>query len=130
MQGVLVGAQDQLAATRGDVVTSLISLHKALGGGWEIRCPEFQQHGVISQPTETMEIVPVPEAMPLLPTVSDDAAPILPEFPSVFVDPPQPNEEPDPRETTAKCESRIPQSETNLKSKSKIQIVQTAAHGT
>ncbi len=130
LQGALVGRQDLLAAAKGQVVTSLVGVYKALGGGWEIRCLEFQPHGVVSQPLEAMEIVPVPEAMPLLPTVSDDAAPILPEFPPVFVDPPQPNEEPDPRETTAKCESRIPQSETNLKSKSKIQIVQTAAHGT
>lgn len=45
MQGALVGAQDKLASTRGDVVTSLISLislYKALGGGWQIRCAEFQ----------------------------------------------------------------------------------------
>ncbi len=33
----LVTSQDQLTATRGDVVTSLISVYKALGGGWQIR---------------------------------------------------------------------------------------------
>jgi outer membrane protein TolC len=38
LQGDLATKQDQLAAARGEVVTSLISVYKALGGGWEIRC--------------------------------------------------------------------------------------------
>lgn len=36
-QDALVGQQDQLTATRGDVVTSLIAMYKALGGGWQLR---------------------------------------------------------------------------------------------
>jgi outer membrane protein TolC len=64
MQGELAANQDQLAQTRGDVAASLISLYKALGGGWEIRCPGVQLNGIVSQPPEVMEIVPTPEAMP------------------------------------------------------------------
>lgn len=33
----LVRQQDNLVATTGDVVLSLVGLYKALGGGWEIR---------------------------------------------------------------------------------------------
>lgn len=36
-QEFLVGQQDDLAASRGDVVRNLIAIYKALGGGWEIR---------------------------------------------------------------------------------------------
>jgi NodT family efflux transporter outer membrane factor (OMF) lipoprotein len=68
LQGDLAARQDQLAAAQGDVVTSLISVYKALGGGWQIRCPDFQTRGIISQPHETIEIVPTPKAMPPLPT--------------------------------------------------------------
>ena len=67
LQGTLVAAQDQLAQTRGEVVTSLISLYKALGGGWEIRCPEFEHHLIANQPPATLESVPLPEpALPQL----------------------------------------------------------------
>ena len=36
-QQSLVGQQDQLTTTRGDIVLNLVSLYKALGGGWQIR---------------------------------------------------------------------------------------------
>lgn len=36
-QDALVGQQDQLTATRGEVVRSLIAMYKALGGGWQLR---------------------------------------------------------------------------------------------
>lgn len=36
-QRVLLSSQQSLAQTRSDSITSLISLYKALGGGWEIR---------------------------------------------------------------------------------------------
>jgi NodT family efflux transporter outer membrane factor (OMF) lipoprotein len=36
-QRFLVGQQDDLAASRGDVVRNLIAIYKALGGSWEIR---------------------------------------------------------------------------------------------
>ena len=48
LQGDLVAKQDQLAAAQGDVVTSLIRVYKALGGGWQIRCPGFQPRSLSS----------------------------------------------------------------------------------
>jgi NodT family efflux transporter outer membrane factor (OMF) lipoprotein len=36
-QTSLVRSQDQLTATRGDIVNNLIAVYKALGGGWQIR---------------------------------------------------------------------------------------------
>ena len=42
LQGDLAVKQDQLAAAQGEVVASLVAVYKALGGGWQIRCPGFQ----------------------------------------------------------------------------------------
>lgn len=67
LQGVLAPQQDRLAQARGDVAASLIGLYKALGGGWEIRCPGFQPRGVLPQPQENAEILPTPDPMPSLP---------------------------------------------------------------
>jgi NodT family efflux transporter outer membrane factor (OMF) lipoprotein len=75
LQGDLVQKQDQLAQAQGDVVTSLVGVYKALGGGWEIRCPGFESRGVVFQPAEVLEIVPVPEAMPPLPAPVGDVPP-------------------------------------------------------
>jgi NodT family efflux transporter outer membrane factor (OMF) lipoprotein len=36
-QQALVGQQDQLTATRGDIALSLVDMYRALGGGWQIR---------------------------------------------------------------------------------------------
>ena len=36
----LVPLQDTLAQTRGDIALGLIQVYKALGGGWQIRCPD------------------------------------------------------------------------------------------
>jgi len=36
-QRALLSSQDQLVRTQGAVVTDLIALYKALGGGWQIR---------------------------------------------------------------------------------------------
>jgi outer membrane protein TolC len=70
LQGDLVGKQDELAAAQGEVVTSLVSVYKALGGGWEIRCPNFDSRGI--NDLETEEILPPPvseqEALPELKT--------------------------------------------------------------
>jgi NodT family efflux transporter outer membrane factor (OMF) lipoprotein len=38
----LVGQQDKLAQSRGDIALGFIEIYKALGGGWEIRMPECQ----------------------------------------------------------------------------------------
>jgi outer membrane protein TolC len=78
LQADLVAKQDQLAQARGDVVTSLIALYKALGGGWEIRCLEYETPIAASQPPAPLEIVPAPEATPTLPEPSDDQPPAPP----------------------------------------------------
>jgi hypothetical protein len=62
-------------------------LYKALGGGWEIRCPGFESHGAVSQPPEAAEIVPLPEATapPLVPSSDrsfDLPAEAMPELPT------------------------------------------------
>ena len=48
LQGELVGDQNQLAQAQGDIVTSLIQLYKALGGGWEIRCLPVGEVEIVS----------------------------------------------------------------------------------
>ncbi len=46
LQEALVINQDSLVVARGDVVASLIDLYKALGGGWEVRCPNARRLGI------------------------------------------------------------------------------------
>jgi NodT family efflux transporter outer membrane factor (OMF) lipoprotein len=75
LQGVLAPQQDRLAQARGDVAASLIGLYKALGGGWEIRCPGFQPRGVVSESEEKVEVLPTPEPMPSLPAPSGEPPP-------------------------------------------------------
>jgi hypothetical protein len=113
IQGVLASLEDQLAQARGDVATSLITLYKALGGGWEIRCTGFPPHvagsqppksaeavpvqeemdpvppsaEVMSQPPGIMETVPLPEAMPMPEDLNVDAEPIALAPPAPDADP-------------------------------------------
>jgi NodT family efflux transporter outer membrane factor (OMF) lipoprotein len=42
LQGSLRSAQDQLAAAEGQVLINMIAVYRALGGGWQIRCPGFR----------------------------------------------------------------------------------------
>ena len=72
LQRELVAAQNQLALAQGAVVTNLIKLYKALGGGWEVRCRGFgsQPPSAISSeatmPPMMIEEVPRPiEPLPL-----------------------------------------------------------------
>ncbi|MGB3123669.1 MAG: efflux transporter outer membrane subunit [Pseudomonas sp.] len=65
LQGDLVQKQDQLAAAQGEVATSLTSVYKALGGGWQIRCPGFQLRGMTecepeAEPEGESEVIPLP----------------------------------------------------------------------
>ena len=48
LQGELVDDQDELAQAQGDIITNLIQLYKALGGGWEIRCLPAGEMEVVS----------------------------------------------------------------------------------
>jgi NodT family efflux transporter outer membrane factor (OMF) lipoprotein len=77
LQGELASRQDQLAQARGDVVTSLITLYKALGGGWQIRCPGFEfsppAGGIPIDHSPPEEIpTPVPPTPEALPELSDE----------------------------------------------------------
>jgi len=63
LQGDLALKQDQLAAAQGEVVASLIAVYKALGGGWQIRCPQFRLHAVFAVPETEFEVLPTPEAL-------------------------------------------------------------------
>ena len=63
LQGSLRSAQDQLAAAEGQVLINKIAGYRALGGGWQIRCPEFQpQVSTVGDLPEDipMELLPVP----------------------------------------------------------------------
>jgi NodT family efflux transporter outer membrane factor (OMF) lipoprotein len=60
LQATLVGAQNGLAQSQGDIVTSLISLYKALGGGWEVRCRGFQASEAMLQAPVMIEALPPP----------------------------------------------------------------------
>ncbi len=61
MQGDLTAKQDQLAEAQGNIATSLIGLYKALGGGWQIRCPGLQRPESVPQEPEMIEELPIPE---------------------------------------------------------------------
>jgi NodT family efflux transporter outer membrane factor (OMF) lipoprotein len=60
----LVGQQDKLARSRGDVAQGLIQIYKALGGGWQIR---LNEPAVIPQgePTPIPEPAPAPIPIPI-----------------------------------------------------------------
>ena len=60
LQGELVGAQDQLAQARGDVLLNLIELYRALGGGWEVRCQGFRADTIEVAGQTLIEPVPTP----------------------------------------------------------------------
>ena len=51
LQGSLANAEDLLASAEGDTLTSLIQLYKALGGGWEIRCPQPGGESIVAPET-------------------------------------------------------------------------------
>jgi NodT family efflux transporter outer membrane factor (OMF) lipoprotein len=70
LQADLVQKQDQLAAAQGEVVTSLISVYKALGGGWQIRCANFQPRGMTDFEAEI-----VPEELVAPPLSTEETFP-------------------------------------------------------
>lgn len=72
VEQTLTQQQDQLALAQGSVAKSLISLYKALGGGWQIRLSgaEGQTNAAESQPTaepRPAEDVPPPPVAPAAP---------------------------------------------------------------
>jgi NodT family efflux transporter outer membrane factor (OMF) lipoprotein len=53
----LVGQQDKLAQSRGDIALGFIQIYKALGGGWEIRLPA-------PNPTVSLPVLAMTQATP------------------------------------------------------------------
>jgi NodT family efflux transporter outer membrane factor (OMF) lipoprotein len=66
LQADLSQKQDQLAAAKGNVAGNLISVYKALGGGWEIRCRHCYDLASTARTADTV-----------LPTLTDAVPPVL-----------------------------------------------------
>ncbi len=67
LQGDLATKQDQLAAAQGDVALSLAGLYKALGGGWQIRCPQHRTRVpavLLEEQDVEVEEIPAPAPEP------------------------------------------------------------------
>ncbi|GAB4135050.1 efflux transporter outer membrane subunit [Thermopirellula anaerolimosa] len=86
-QRALVQQQDALAESRGKVALNLVSVYKALGGGWEVRYRPTATRVVSYTTTETggsgqgLDTAPQP-ALPVVP-----AAPATPATPGVIAPP-------------------------------------------
>ena len=76
-QRFLVQQQDRLATTRGDVVVNLIAVHKALGGGWQIR----QGRRILPEEVEQEMRARTNWGDVLPPAVPDEVAPQEPRSP-------------------------------------------------
>ncbi|MEM6798060.1 MAG: efflux transporter outer membrane subunit [Planctomycetota bacterium] len=66
IQDTKVSQQDEYAASQGDVALNLISLYKALGGGWEVRLGAGRDYVIVATPAdegETPEQADPPEAL-------------------------------------------------------------------
>jgi NodT family efflux transporter outer membrane factor (OMF) lipoprotein len=70
-EGDLTTQQDELAVSQGNIALGLISVYRALGGGWQIRLPNNGLRGEIIQP-------PAWEGEEIPPGKTDDQAPLLP----------------------------------------------------
>jgi NodT family efflux transporter outer membrane factor (OMF) lipoprotein len=66
LETTLVTQQDTLAQAQGEIVTGLIQVYKALGGGWQIRetgcdpCPADRAGPVPATPESSENLVPAP----------------------------------------------------------------------
>ncbi len=65
---------------QGDIVTSLISLYKALGGGWEVRCRGFRAQETMTQDPGMIEELPPPMVTPPAAVRADESLPTPPEI--------------------------------------------------
>ena len=65
IEQTLVQQQNLQAQAHGQIALGLVQVYEALGGGWEIRCPEMATEGVPLPETETpAESVPAPQPKP------------------------------------------------------------------
>ncbi len=72
-EGDLTTQQDQLALAQGNIALSLISVYRALGGGWQIRLDNVGANGEIIQPSLWEG-----EEIPNPPKSSDEQPPMIP----------------------------------------------------
>lgn len=72
-EGDLTTQQDQLALAQGNIALSLISVYRALGGGWQMRLANDGGNGEIIQPPAWEG-----EEIPNLPKTSEEQTPLLP----------------------------------------------------
>jgi outer membrane protein TolC len=77
-ESILAQQQDQLAASQGDVVLSLISIYRALGGGWEMR---LSRDGNGAHLGDCVGVVP-PAMVGSVPTGGNAATPELAPMPA------------------------------------------------
>ena len=67
--------QDDLAEVEADTAISLITLYKALGGGWQIRLGQLPTADVVmQQPTAQEPVEPVEFVAPPTPEVQQEEA--------------------------------------------------------
>ena len=69
VQQIQVLQQDTLAQAQGEIVSGLIQVYRALGGGWQIRlqdCQDCLPHlaGVVQAPQPSEELFPPPAVLP------------------------------------------------------------------
>ncbi len=108
----LVTQQDSSAQARGQIAQGLISVYRALGGGWEIRLADEQgtpgeEPG--EKPKATEEVPSPPPAIP--PAPKEPAAPEEPKEPAELKEPPAPKKAvaPKEKETVAPKEIAVPE---------------------
>jgi outer membrane protein TolC len=69
VEQIQVLQQDTLAQAQGEIVTGLIQVYRALGGGWQIRLQNCQeslppQPGTLQMPQPNEELIPPPALVP------------------------------------------------------------------
>jgi NodT family efflux transporter outer membrane factor (OMF) lipoprotein len=64
----LTQQEDALAVAQGQVVQSLVSVYKALGGGWQIRLENVATTEAAAVPKRLPDTVPMPQPAPTVPT--------------------------------------------------------------
>ena len=77
LQQTLVQQQDVLVQAQGEIALGLISVYRALGGGWQIRCTDCQPKplGAESQPAGEPLPAPSPQSTPPIPEPKAAAKP-------------------------------------------------------
>jgi len=76
LQGALRAAQDQLATVQGQVLLNMISVYRALGGGWELKNTGYQTttFPTVESPEQNPKMSPAPPLPELDETTIDDAS--------------------------------------------------------